>query len=120
MAGYTAWANERLYNSTFTRDTGKAAVVWWSKSDNAWRITDLAFLSIPAGSYLYDTTPLYLAVDPVSGAFFFVVPENNVYQLYRLIGPRQLAAFHTSPTATGAECTRSPRTISTITEYSSR
>ncbi|MEK7618941.1 MAG: hypothetical protein AAB416_01710 [Patescibacteria group bacterium] len=84
MAGYTAWANERLYNSTFTRDTGKAAVVWWSKSDNAWRITDLAFLSIPAGSYLYDTTPLYLAVDPVSGAFFFVVPENNVYQLYRL------------------------------------
>lgn len=79
VAGHSAWHGERLYYATMYRAWNTElprVLAWWSKSDNSWRVTELPFAKNDDGSLRYGQ-PLYMAIDPGSGTFFFIVPEHQ-------------------------------------------
>lgn len=97
VSGHSAWYNDRLYYTT--QYSGSTALVyssewsnlprvvaWWSKSDNSWRVTELPFAKnaeVREGrGILHSEQPLYTAIDPASGIFFFVVPEQPTGNSY--------------------------------------
>lgn len=93
--GHSAWYNDRLYTTTQYRNSKGLStqewsnlprvIAWWSKSDSSWRVTELPFAKneeVRGTGALRPEQPLYMAIDPNSGVFFFVVPDHLVQQVY--------------------------------------